>query len=98
MFVYLIRCEENNLYKIGYTKNVENRIKQLQTGNGDKIYLVYKYESDIANKIEKPLHKFYSHANKLNEWFELYIEDEVDFIKKCEKIEKNIKYLTKNKI
>jgi predicted GIY-YIG superfamily endonuclease len=98
MFVYLIRLSENSYYKIGVTKNINKRIKQLQTGNAEKIFLINSYESKYAHKIEKALHNFYFDKKKHNEWFELSIEDEVSFLKDCSKIENNIIYLDKNKI
>lgn len=98
MFVYLIRSSENSYYKIGTTKNIQRRIKELQTGNADKIYLIDHYESDNAFKIEKALHNFFCYTNKFNEWFTLGIEDEIKFKELCLKIDSNLKYLEKNKI
>lgn len=98
MFVYLLRLSENSYYKIGITKNINKRIKQLQTGNAEDIYLVESYESKYASKIEKALHNFYTHKKKINEWFELSIEDEYYFVEKCKNIENNLIFLEKNKI
>lgn len=98
MFVYLIRLSENSYYKIGVTKNINKRIKELQTGNAEQIYLVESFESIHAYKIEKALHYFYSNKNKNNEWFEFTLEDEVKFLKDCKKIENNIIFLENNRI
>jgi len=98
MFVYLIRLSDNSNYKIGVTKDIQKRIKQLQTGNAEEIYLIDKYESKNAYKIEKALHNFFSYNNKLNEWFELSIQDEIKFKELCIKIDNNLKYLEENKI
>lgn len=98
MFVYLIRSSENSYYKIGSTKDINKRIKQLQTGNADKIYLIDKYESDNAFKIERALHNFFSYKNKMNEWFEFGIEDEIKFKELCLQIDNNLRYLEKNLI
>lgn len=98
MFVYLIRCEENNYYKIGVTKNIQRRLKQIQTGTPDKIYLVEKYESDYSTKIERALHNFLAHYHRNNEWFELPLEEELRFVDNCKKIEQNFIFLAENKI
>ena len=45
-FVYLLKIQENGIYKIGVSKNVEKRVKQLQTGNTEQIYLVNKFHSN----------------------------------------------------
>ena len=61
-YVYLIGDSgQDNTFKIGVTrKNVEKRIKQLQTGNGAEIYLVNFYETNYPFFIERLLHtKFY---------------------------------------
>jgi hypothetical protein len=98
MYVYLIRCEENNYYKIGITKNIERRLKQIQTGTPDKIYLVEKYESDFSSKIEKALHNYFIYCHRNNEWFELTLEDELKFLDLCKSMEKNFIFLKENKI
>lgn len=98
MYVYLVRVSDNNNYKIGTTKNINKRIKQLQTGNAEVIYLVDYYESNFAFKIEKALHNFFIHKKKLNEWFEFNIEDEIKFKELCISIESNIIYIENNKI
>jgi predicted GIY-YIG superfamily endonuclease len=98
MFIYLIRLSENSYYKIGITKDINKRIKQLQTGNAEQIFLIESYYSEYANKIESALHNFYKDKNKMNEWFEFTIEDEVNFLEMCKKIEKNLIYLKNNKI
>jgi predicted GIY-YIG superfamily endonuclease len=98
MFVYLIRLSENSTYKIGVTKNITKRIKELQTGNAEQIYLIDKYESDNAFKIEKALHNFFQHKKKLNEWFDFTIEDEIKFKELCITIDNNLKYLENNLI
>lgn len=96
--VYLIRCENNNSYKIGVTSNIQQRIKSIQTSSPDKIELIETYRSDHAFEIEKTLHNYYSHCHIINEWFELFLEDEINFKEKCLKIENNLIYLKNNKI
>jgi hypothetical protein len=98
MFIYLIRCSENSYYKIGITKNIERRLKQIQTSSPDHIYLVEKYESPYASKIEKALHNFFKSYHRNNEWFELSLTEEVKFLDMCSTIEKNLIYLEHNRI
>ncbi len=98
MYIYLIRCAENNFYKIGISKNVEQRLKQIQTSVPDKVYLVNKYESQYAYKIEKALHNFFKLYHRNNEWFELSISEEIKFLDMCSSIEDNIIYLENYKI
>jgi len=95
-FIYLLRSESGR-YKIGITKNLKNRIRSLQTGNDEKIILIESYQSKYANKIEIALHNLYNYSNTIGEWFELRLEDEINFIDNCKKIENNIKILIENK-
>ena len=98
--VYLL-CELGSnpeSYKIGITKdNPEKRVKQLQTGNPNKIEVLKCYESKNYKTIEKWLHKKYS-LNKTdsnNEWFQLTDKDIVTFNETCKNIESTILFLLK---
>ena len=89
MFIYLMQSLENGYYKIGISKNPNTRLRQLQTGNSSEMKLIETYESDFASKIERTLHNQYSHIKKKGEWFDLTLENEVDFIRNCKNIEEN---------
>ena len=44
----LIQSGQDNTFKIGVTRgSIEKRIKKLQTGNSEEIFLVNYYETDI---------------------------------------------------
>lgn len=94
MFIYLL--SNGDFYKIGVSKNPDNRVKQLQTGSSSHIMLIHKYESKFAFKIESALHNSYLNENL--EWFHLTIEEVLNFIIQCEKIDNNLKFLEENKI
>lgn len=93
-YVYLLKTPEN-IYKIGVAKNVEKRIKQLQTGCADEIILVDKFLSNYPFKIESILHRRYE-TNKINgEWYGLSNENINNFQKDCTIMERNFKCLEK---
>jgi len=92
--VYLIRGNDGK-YKIGIAKNPSQRVKQLQTGNSDKLSIIETYRSENASKIESALHFQYSHVRNEGEWFDLSISDEVNFTKKCKQIDESITTLRK---
>jgi hypothetical protein len=74
--IYILK-NENDLIKIGITKNKKRRICNLETGSGYKI--VNKYFSAVltrneAKKIEQELHLIFSDYRKLGEWFKLDFE------------------------
>tara|TARA_R100001594_G_scaffold132161_1_gene172215 strand:- start:2132 stop:2629 length:498 start_codon:yes stop_codon:yes gene_type:complete len=67
--IYLIRAEETNLYKIGYTaSSTESRVKTLQTGCPHKLFLVGEALGSLEK--EKWLHKTFKKYRKQGEWFE----------------------------
>jgi hypothetical protein len=89
-FVYLISNDYNH-YKIGITtKTVEKRIKQLQTGNSEKINLVKYYKTEHHRNLEAWLHRKFG-ANRLEgEWFDLDDAVVLDFENICKSLESTI--------
>ena len=80
--IYLVKAEETNLYKIGYTAGeTKSRIKTMQTGCPHKLVIVEEVEGSLEK--EKWLHKTFSKNRKQGEWFEF--DDEI-IEKVCEKI------------
>ena len=89
-FIYLLTTNngDSEAHKIGITKNsVLKRLKQLQTGNSNKIEILHIYESNNYKLVEKWLHGRFN-MNKTgsdNEWFYLSNEDVINFINICKK-------------
>jgi len=72
VFLYLIQANEA-LYKIGITTDICRRVKQLQTGNPEKLYVrsFIQYPGRIqARRAEQNLHKMFNHSRKSGEWFD----------------------------
>lgn len=82
--VYLIEDVNNNTFKIGVTKkDIEKRLKKLQTGNSTELKVRYLYECEYPFRLETMLHTYYKEYKELNEWFGLP-KDEVNiFLDKC---------------
>ena len=98
-YVYLIgEIGNEGRYKIGSTraKKVATRLKQLQTGNANELYIKESYETEYPFKIEKMLHNRFKNANIINEWFELSEDDVKDFKGICEECSKVIDSLKEN--
>ncbi len=64
-FVYLIRA--NKKYKIGYSTNVESRIRTFNTANSEPCTIVGVAPG--GSKLEKQLHKEFSKYRIHGEWF-----------------------------
>ena len=88
--VYIIREGNRNRYKIGYSTDIDERLKQLQTGNSDTLILFHYFPTDDLRKIES-LAKNYADINNIRgEWFELTENAVINlccFINKCISIE-----------
>ena len=76
-YVYVIGPDKGPI-KIGFTNNLENRLRTIQTGNPERIKIHYsiefKSEKDMR-AAEKKIHKSLSHKRKKGEWFNILPED-----------------------
>jgi len=95
--VYLICAEINGekLYKIGYTRReVEQRIRELKTGNAAELFIVDSFKSKWGTKIESQIHRRLRHKKVNGEWFELTNEDVDGFIDMCKQIDNNLEIVS----
>ena len=91
--IYLLEMETDSgerFHKIGISKNVERRVKTLQTGNCFDIKTVYVFDTEIGELTESTLHRLYAPLHKRGEWFELDDEQVESFPQKFEQTEKNL--------
>ena len=65
-YVYVLLCADK--YKIGYSKDVEHRMRQLDT-RPFKLKLLFKAYSNQAYTIEKELHKRLEIFKEAGEWY-----------------------------
>jgi len=76
--VYLIHRDGTNIYKVGFSKNPEKRLKTLQTGNAEKLILIKQWYGD--RDLEKIIHDklrpdIIGRQQKLKgEWFKISSE------------------------
>ena len=90
-FVYFIKAE-NGLIKIGQTKDLSNRYKQIQHSALLKTELLFAIESDDVIKLEEKLHRFFENKIKKGEWFALS-DGDIEIIKNAAK-KKGLKIIT----
>ena len=95
-FVYLL-CDGEK-FKIGMTtrKTIEERIAELQTGNPNEIFISMWHKTDYPEKVERLMHIKYGMSRIRNEWFDLNVEQVLNFNNECNKCEKTIKALKDN--
>ena len=78
-YIYLIKNNDSGLFKIGITKDLKRRFRQLETQSGCSLRLVFAglfLDDDTpVNETEKVLHNKYKDRKKIGEWFNLTRED-----------------------
>ena len=73
-YIYMLRCADK--VKIGYSKNVEQRIKQLDV-RPFKIELIFKEYNDKAYNIEQEIHKCLEDYREEGEWYSNKITEDL---------------------
>ncbi|EKS4345244.1 GIY-YIG nuclease family protein [Clostridium botulinum] len=64
---FILDTSAANLVKIGFTRNLQKRLKQLATANCN-LKLIHKIEN-CSMDYERSLHKFFEVERVKNEWF-----------------------------
>lgn len=78
-FVYLIKNELTNHYKIGVAVDIQSRLKNLQSGSSSKLSVVKAVKSTQAYALERELHIKFKHRRLEGEWFNLSETDLLEF-------------------
>ena len=97
-YIYLLENKIGNekTYKIGYTKNLDKRLKQLETGNPGEMNIIKNFKTNCGYILEFSIHRFYNKNKIKNEWFNLSEEQVNNFILQCEISENNIEMIKDN--
>ena len=69
-FVYLIKTDTLNLYKVGMSKNPYKRMATLQTSMPYELTVISRIFSFDCPKLEKALHEYYAAYWMRGEWFD----------------------------
>ena len=89
--VYLIQMGGTKYFKIGITKNLNRRIKDLQTGNPLPLHAVTTIElpsnfnRELLKLLEKTLHECFAYCGQIGEWFKFTKNEQIQIIKWSEK-------------
>lgn len=71
-YVYFIHSEESNAVKIGRAKNVEKRLKSLQTAHPHELKVIKSFKVKgvkAARELENSLHQKFNYLRLSGEWF-----------------------------
>lgn len=84
-YIYVIKNPFTEYIKIGVTQDVPKRVKQLQTGAGVELELVYKSMiCSNAFEVEAKAHKYFEDRKVFGEWFDVKVVDAIKFIESQE--------------
>ena len=95
-YVYLIKDTLNNIYRIGVTKDLNKRLRNLQTGNSNYLTLLSSYQTKYPFRLETMLHNKFKEYRILNEWYELPKRIVNNFNAECESLDNIITSLKDN--
>ena len=88
MYIYIL--EDEKLYKIGYTNDLQKRINNYNIGKANKAEYKYYKKTKCGHEIEKCmksiLNKYIYKSNK--EFYDCKLEKTINAISKCLNIEK----------
>ena len=76
-FIYFILNRDSNAIKIGHAKNLEKRIKTLQTSSPAKLTLIKSIQvgsSSEAKELERSLHRKFNEIRITGEWFKAEVD------------------------
>lgn len=82
MQIYFIQQGSSDLIKIGCSKNVARRFRELQTGSPHTFLLLGVMEGDRDK--EKEIHTKFTHLRQKGEWFKLNHDLSSFISKNCE--------------
>ena len=92
-YVYIIKAEHGNFYKIGRSQDPNSRLHDLQTSNYSKLELVAVFNCLDSNRLESEAHKLFKEKKMRGEWFEIVLPDLLTVIRdiqgKCVEINKS---------
>lgn len=96
-YIYLIRNDNEDTYKIGVTKNdPKKRLKQLQTGSSSPLTLINFFQTQYPYRLETMLHNYFKLNNYNGEWYILNNNQVNDFLNICDKFQQHIIILLDN--
>lgn len=79
-YVYFLKSLEDNIYKIGYSTNLNKRLDKITPKLPFEVKLAYKIKHNKVYRLEQYLHKKFADKRLNGEWFKLDAND-IEYIK-----------------
>ena len=68
---YIYFISDGQYCKIGYTLDIDSRIKELQTGTANNLKLLYSFKTFDYSNIENQLHNLFKNKHINGEWYDI---------------------------
>lgn len=81
-YVYFVKFKNSNAVKIGKTFNILSRLNALKNGSGDDLCLLGYIYNDNYSKLELESHSFFKSERISGEWFNLSVDEVIEYIEK----------------
>jgi hypothetical protein len=86
MLVYIIKCSDTKLFKVGITEDFVTRISNMHVDNPFPIYAVCVISTENARDVESNLHNYLEPYRWQGEWFRLSSKEVNKVVGKMKKL------------
>lgn len=88
-YIYLIRNNDNQTYKIGYTfkNNYDDRLKESQRGSSSLLDVLKFVHVKMVKKVVEMVKSLFKNKKLNGSWYKLEIQDLLDFENTCKEQE-----------
>jgi hypothetical protein len=78
-WLYFIMNESTGYVKIGFTYDLEERLRKIRLGTPEPLTVIHKVETRFYAELEKMLHERFANKRLRGEWFALN-EDDLNYV------------------
>lgn len=79
--VYIVKAHDKNLFKVGYTKSIVQRMSIMRSNSPGRIVLWRAIETTCPKEIEAVIHRRLTAYRRHGEWFEIEEEELIQILK-----------------
>lgn len=72
--LYIVAAHTRGPCKIGWAHHPEKRLRELQTGNPDRLRLWYTSPCSMGDRLERALHEHFRDERLQGEWFLITVQ------------------------
>ena len=84
MNVYVMKCAETDLVKIGIATDPQKRLRQIINGSGLSVTLEYTKGHEKADEVERNAHRLMKDCRRAGEWFKATSDQAIEAVVRSE--------------